>query len=255
MERGRIFLTSTLLLGICCFARPSEKIFTTSSSIKGVAHGTSGVFSVNSLENIAKETERYLQSFGLLDAQNQIPILRVHIRYADSSNFTGKPLYVGLRKCYLHPLALKKLEKAAALLSREHPHLRLLIWDCARPLHIQKYLWKKAPVPGTEKWKYLSNPTRGSLHNYGLALDLTLADSLGQPLDMGTDFDHFGVEAHPIMEEALHQSGKLSDVVLTRRRLLRRIMQAAGFNAIPHEWWHFNAVSRSTAETHFTLLP
>lgn len=223
--------------------------------MKGLASGAAGVLGAISVEYIAKETECYLQSYGLLDAQVRIPLLQVHIRYADSSNFTGKPLYVGLKKCYLHPLALKKLEKAASLLAREHPHLRLMVWDCARPMHIQKRLWEKASVPKTEKWKYLSNPNRGSLHNYGLAVDLTLADSLGHPLDMGTDFDHFGVEAHPIMEEVLHQRGKLSDSVLANRRRLRRLMQAAGFSTIPHEWWHFNAVSRATAETYFTLVP
>lgn len=255
---GRSALISVVLLfGLGCSARSSEKNRNSLilSGLQNIARNSAGSLKENFSSLSVSVSERNLQSQGLRDAQSQIPELFVHIRYADTSNFTGKPLYVGLNKCYLHPLALKKLEKAADLLARAYPHLRLLVWDCARPMHIQKLLWERAPVPKSEKWKYLSNPNRGSLHNYGLAVDVTLADAGGRPLDMGTDYDHFGAEAQPVMEDILLQSGKLSDTVLANRRLLRRIMQAAGFSAIPHEWWHFNAVSRTTAETHYTLLP
>lgn len=250
-----LVIPGMVFLSLGCFARPSGRVLSASSGIKNLALQSSYMPRKRALIKMAPETDRYLQSFGLLDARKHIPGLLVQIRYADSSNFTGKPLYLGLKRCYLHPLALKKLQKAAALLARQYPNLRILVWDCARPMHVQRLLWDAAPLPKSEKWKYLSNPNRGSLHNYGLAIDLTLADSLGVPLNMGTDYDHFGWEAHPVMEKRLRQSGILTDSVLANRRLLRSIMQAAGFNPIPHEWWHFNAVSRTTAENHFTLLP
>lgn len=196
-----------------------------------------------------------MQSMGLVDIQQEGLKIFVRLRYADSSNFAGRPLYVGLSRCYLHPIAARRLKKAVLLLAQEYPGLRLLIWDCARPLSVQHSLWQGLNVPRFEKGKYVSNPMRGSVHNFGLAVDVTLADSLGRPLDMGTDFDHFGPEAQPVMEEKLRAQGLLSDTVLKNRRILRRVMVASGFHTIPHEWWHFNAVSRQTASEKFEIIP
>jgi len=199
--------------------------------------------------------ELKLQDLGLVDIQTYVPDAIVWIRYADSSNFTGKPIYRGLKKCYLQNLAAEKLKKANELLKSEFPQLRFLIWDCARPLSAQKRLWNEAPLTKAEKWKYLSNPDQGSVHNFGLAIDLTLADSSGRMLDMGTDFDYFGEAAQPIREVESVMQGIISESALKNRKLLRKIMRRAGFSYIPHEWWHFNALPREEAIRRYSLLP
>lgn len=196
-----------------------------------------------------------MENFGLIQIQPKPKRLFIHMRYADTTNFLHQPVYPNSCGCFVHPYALKLLDKALDIFEKEYPDLGLLIWDCARPLSVQKQLWEKAEIPRTEKWKYLSHPERGSVHNFGLALDLTLADTSGRPLDMGTDFDHFGPEAQPVMEDILWKNGVLSEHVLNNRRLLRRIMRRAGFFPIPHEWWHFNAMSRRTASEKFSLIP
>ncbi|MCS6980661.1 MAG: M15 family metallopeptidase [Flavobacteriales bacterium] len=237
-EEKKLILPSTNMLGASC----SRVLISEAERSKD-----KGPFSFN-LDSV-------MQSFGLVDVQQEGLDVFVDLRYADSNNFAGRPLYVGLSRCYLHPLAASRLKKAVQMLAREYPGLRLLIWDCARPLSVQHSLWQGLKVPRLEKGKYVSNPRWGSVHNFGLAVDLTLADSLGRALDMGTDFDHFGPEAQPVMEENLRAQGLLSDSILKNRRILRRVMVASGFHPIPHEWWHFNAVSRQTALEKFKIIP
>lgn len=88
------------------------------------------------------------------------------------------------------------------------------------------------------------NPNRGGgLHNYGLAVDINIQDSLGQPLPMGTKVDHLGIEAHITQESELVRNGKISEAERQNRILLRRVMKEAGFRALPSEWWHFNFVA------------
>ncbi len=97
---------------------------------------------------------------------------------------------------------------------------------------MQWELWEKTPDP-----RYVTNPKKGSMHNRGMAIDLTLTDMDGNELDMGTSYDHFGPEAHPAYK-------KLPEPVLKRRKLLRRIMKKVGFRPIRTEWWHFSFMGR-----------
>ena len=112
-------------------------------------------------------------------------------------------------------------------------------------------------VKGTSKYKYVSNPNRGGgLHNYGLAVDISIQDSLGQPLPMGTQVDHLGVEAHITNEKRnWYINGKMSETERQNRILLRKVMKEAGFRALPSEWWHFNFCSRDVARQKYKLIP
>lgn len=111
-------------------------------------------------------------------------------------------------------------------------------------------------VKGTSKYKYVSNPNRGGgLHNYGLAVDISIQNSLGQPLPMGTKVDHLGVEAHITDEIGLVHNGKISETERQNRLLLRKVMKEAGFRALPSEWWHFNFCSRDVAKQKYKLIP
>ena len=120
-------------------------------------------------------------------------------------------------------------------------------------MSVQQKMW--AMVRGTDKTNYVSNPANGGgLHNYGLAVDLTIIDEKGEPLPMGTPFDFFGDAAHTTNEEALLDSGRITRPEFENRRLLRRLMKQAGFRSIPYEWWHFNACTRAEARQNYPVI-
>jgi len=178
----------------------------------------------------------------------------VHLRYSTTNNFLGKDVYGNLEEAYLQPEALSKLYKASELLSKSHPELKLLIWDAARPRRIQQVLWDKADIPLPERSQYVANPESGSIHNYGCAIDLTLADSSGNPLDMGTDYDDFSETAHIDNEAELILKGVLTDRQVQNRAILRSAMTEAGFIPIRSEWWHFDAFSRDETKSRFKIV-
>ena len=191
-------------------------------------------------------------SLGLVDIQQLDSTILVELKYATADNFTGEVIYHNFHQAYLHPVAANKLVKAQQLLRERHPDFHLLVYDAARPQHVQQQLWDK--VKGTPLSMYVAHPEKTGLHNYGMAVDLTIADSLSIPLDMGTPFDHFGKEAGITQEEWLLTMGLLTQEHINNRRLLRSIMRQAGFYAIEGEWWHFNACSRSEAKEKCELI-
>lgn len=201
----------------------------------------------------AEDLDTYLRNKGLVDISTLDSTIRVQLVYATPDNFLQKSVYTGITRAWLHPEAAKKLLVAQQLLKKEHPELTLVVYDAARPMEVQRKMW--ALVRGTDKVNYVSNPANGGgLHNYGMAVDVTILDEQGQPLPMGTPFDFFGEEAHTNNEDALLAAGKITDEAYNNRRLLRRIMRHAGFRVIPYEWWHFNACSRAEARESYPVL-
>lgn len=197
---------------------------------------------------------RYMDSLGLVDVTELDSSLAVKLMYTQADNFTGEVLYDDLSEAYLHPDAAHALVKAQRALKKLHPSYSLLIYDAARPMSVQKKMWNV--VKGTAKYKYVSNPNRGGgLHNYGLAVDISIQDSLGQPLPMGTKVDHLDAEAHITQESELVRNGKMSETERQNRILLRKVMKEAGFRALPSEWWHFNFCSRDVARQKYKLIP
>jgi len=146
------------------------------------------------------------------------------IRYATADNITGQPIYAEPR-CFLRPEAAAALKRAADL--ARHAGLRLIVFDGYRPRAAQALLWRACPDA-----RYVIPPEVGSTHTRGIAVDLTLADDSGQPLDMGTDFDDMRELAWPASTEVSPQA-------LRHRMWLTGIMHAAGFIGIATEWWHF----------------
>jgi zinc D-Ala-D-Ala dipeptidase len=165
----------------------------------------------------------------LVDVAAAIPDAVIDIRYATKDNFVGEVLY---------PKAVCKLRRAVrtrlvavaeALRKRDR---RLLLWDCYRPLAIQKKLWKKVPDPN-----YVADPKTGSKHNRGAAIDLAVVDKAGKPVLLPTKFDEFSSAAH--RDHALvAPNGRDA-------KLLSDAMTAAGFVPMPTEWWHFDAPDSS----------
>lgn len=209
---------------------------------------------------LGQSLEAAMKKLGLVDVQSADPSILVELKYATTDNFVGKAVYGDLTRAYLQPMAARRLASASQYLRAHHPGLHLLVYDAARPRQAQWNLWNALPnLPPRERRKYVADPREGSIHNYGCAVDLTLATldartGQAQPLDMGTRYDYFGELAYPSRELALLKAGKLTKQQLDNRQLLRTAMRQGGFSPIAYEWWHFNALSRQKAKAIFRIV-
>lgn len=194
----------------------------------------------------------YLEEQGLVNIHSLDSTIRVDLKYATIDNFTKEVLYDDLTEAYLHPIAAQKLTKAQQLLKEIDPDLSLLVYDAGRPMSVQKKMYKV--VQNTPYKEYVADPTKTGMHNYGMAVDLTICDSHGLALDMGTPFDFFGKAAGINNEEQLVNEGLLTREQIANRKLLRKVMTEAGFITIRGEWWHFNAGSRTEAKSNTKLI-
>lgn len=194
-----------------------------------------------------------MSDFGLVDVGRMDSTIQVNLMYAADSNFTGVVLYDDLREAYLHPEAAEAVLKAQNELHALFPGYNLLVKDAARPMSVQKKMFRA--VQGTPKANYVANPAKGGgLHNYGLAVDITIVDEHGNELPMGTPVDHLGPEANIDREAEMVVRGVISETERQNRLLLRRVMTAAGFKPLRTEWWHFNLVSKRQAQAKYKLL-
>lgn len=196
--------------------------------------------------------ESYLKTQNLVIVNEMDTTIFFDLKYATTDNFTKTILYDSLLNIYLHPLAADKLIKAQKRLKTIHPKYSLLVYDAVRPLSVQKRMFQV--VQNTQYAAYVANPSRTGLHNYGMAVDLTICDEKGNPLDMGTPFDYFGSAAGINKEAELVEKGILTKQQVKNRQLLRNIMLYAGFLTIRGEWWHFNAVSLSEAKKNYKVI-
>ena len=204
---------------------------------------------------LLQSLEAAMQRQGLINIQTIDPSIQVELKYSTTDNFVGKDVYGDLDRAYMQPIAARKLAKASAYLQTHHPNLRLLVYDAARPRQAQWNLWKALPnMPERERRQYVADPRQGSIHNYGCAVDLTVASKEGKPLDMGTKYDFFGEMAYPSREAALLKAGKLTQQQIDNRYILRTAMRQGGFTPIEYEWWHFNALSRAKAKQLFKIV-
>ena len=208
---------------------------------------------IDTAKKISILEQLFLDS-GLVDVRTLDSNILVDLKYSTEKNFLGKDLYGDLSKCYLHPEVARKLLKAQQLLKKENPGYNLLVFDGVRPRRIQWKMWEMLDMSDKEKIKYVSNPKFGSLHNFGAAVDLSIADSLGNELEMGTPFDFFGELAYPVSEKKYLLNGKLSFRQVENRKLLRKVMHGAGFFNIQTEWWHFNSCYRKEAIKKYKLI-
>ena len=183
------------------------------------------------------------------------PSILIDLRYSTKNNFLGEDIYGELDSCYLRKLPAEMLMEAHDFLKNSHPNLRFLVYDGLRPRDIQQKLWDALDtIPESERGQFVANPDEGSIHNYGAAIDLTLAYNDGKPLDMGTDYDHFGKLAFPVLEDSLFADGKLTKEQINNRGILRNVMTNAGFTTIDSEWWHFDAFSYEQTKNKFQII-
>jgi len=146
------------------------------------------------------------------------------VKYATKDNFTGEILY-DCGKVYLRRKVAEDLVKAHATVKTQG--YRMKIYDGYRPLSVQWRMWEKTPNKN-----YVADPRKGSMHNRGCAVDLTLVDAQGNELDMGSPFDFFGKEAHLDFPH--------SQQVKANRKVLQDAMKKHNFKTIKTEWWHFS---------------
>ena len=175
--------------------------------------------------------------------------IRVDLRYASANNFVGRDLYSPFDCAWLHRDAAAALEQVVAYLARRAPGHTALVLDALRPQRVQQQLWDA--LEGTGLQMYLANPARGSIHSYGMALDITILDPAGRELDMGTGFDDMTDLSHPALEEGFLAAGKLTEQQVANRQLLRDAMFQAGFLGIRTEWWHFDCGDRDVVRATF----
>ena len=153
------------------------------------------------------------------------PEILLDMKYATADNFLGQVVY-DCAECYLRKATAQALVAAQKDFVARGYSLKL--FDCYRPLSVQKKMWKI--LPGTH---YVANPAKGSKHNRGAAVDLTLVEiATGKEVDMGTPFDTFSPNAH-------HSYTDLPKEVLAHRQLLKEVLGKHNFKPIFSEWWHY----------------
>jgi D-alanyl-D-alanine dipeptidase len=180
-----------------------------------------------SAQQMPKEAGKFRQP-DLLELSKLDATIKLEIRYATANNFVGKPVYQQARAFLQRP--------AAEALLRAHRKLQqhgygLLIFDGYRPWAITKLFWELTPP---EKHNFVANPAKGSKHNRGCAVDLSLYDlQTGQEAQMPGAYDEMTARSYPTYKGGTKQQRE-------RRDLLRRAMEAEGFRVNEYEWWHFD---------------
>jgi zinc D-Ala-D-Ala dipeptidase len=178
--------------------------------------------------------------------------IAVDLRYASASNFVGRDLYSPHDCAWLHCDAAKALERVVAYLATRRADVRLMVLDALRPQRVQEALW--AALDGTSLRMYLADPVNGSIHSYGMAVDVTLIDRNGNELDMGTPFDDLTERSHPKLEEGFVIKGELTQSQIDNRHLLRDAMIHSGFAGISTEWWHYDCGDRANVRATYARV-
>ena len=180
-------------------------------------------FSQNAPPKEGQKREAHLVELITLDNT-----IKLDIRYATADNFVGRAVYPEGR-AFLQKPAAKAVVKVHQKLKKQG--LGLVIFDGYRPWTITKLFWDVVPE---DKRKFVADPAKGSKHNRGCAVDLSIYDlKTGQLIDMPSGYDEFTERASPDYPGGTEKQR-------ANRELLRRLMEDAGFTVNPNEWWHFD---------------
>jgi D-alanyl-D-alanine dipeptidase len=184
--------------------------------------------SQNQISNSVIQNQTILKDTCFVNLKDYSKDFEYDMKYASTDNFLKAKVY-DCAACFLRLKTVKALIEANKEFLKKG--YKIKIFDCYRPLAIQKKMWQIVPNPS-----YVADPSKGSIHNRGGAVDITLIDSKGNELDMGTPFDFFGVEAS-------HDYALVTPEVKKNRAILKKIMLKNGFKAFESEWWHYNLKS------------
>ena len=188
-----------------------------------------------------------IRQMGLVDIQSLDSEIMVELRYATTNNFMQQNIYGTLRKAYFLPHFARKVVRAQELLRQRHPEYRLLIYDAARPRSAQRRM--RQAVEGTPYTAYVADASRGGRHNYGVAVDLTIAEAwIGD--GRNTTLPHFKAYI-----AQMQRQGLISAEAAANRTLLVEIMDAVGLRPYAKEWWHYQErVSMTRTRELYKLL-
>lgn len=187
---------------------------------------------IDSMQTIDNYDELPELDNGFVEVNRLDPSILIDIKYATADNFVKAKMY-NCGRCFLRPEVAEAIIRVHKKLQKQD--LGIKIWDGYRPRPFQQRLWDKVPDE-----RYVTNPKKGSMHNRGAAIDLTIVDKKGKELDMGTPFDFFG-------EKAYQTYTNLPQKVLDNRKLLRETMASEGFKHIRTEWWHYSFTKKKYA--------
>lgn len=247
------FLFGWILIGLVLTSCRSEAPVNKVLSVEEVEE----IDSIPEIEIISYDSSVHhaLFELNLVDIYTIDSTIQVDLKYATTDNFMGFVLYDTLDRAFLQKDVAERLSKCQQFLKDSMPNYSLLVYDGVRPLGVQRQMWEAMDsIPPGERGKFVSNPAFGSVHNFGAAVDLTICDENGIPIDMGAGYDDFRDIAFPSKEWKFRQSGELSETQWKNRKLLRAVMRSQRFYNIPSEWWHFNACSRETAVAKYPKL-
>lgn len=164
----------------------------------------------------------------MIELKTEIPSIVYDLRYATTNNFMHRLMYpAGTSLTFLRSIAVNALKDVQEELQLKG--LGLKIFDAYRPYDVTVKFWELVKDD-----RYVANPAKGSGHNRGIAVDLTIINlTTGKELDMGTGFDNFS-------DTAYHTFTKLPEEILQNRILLKSVMEKYGFMAYNEEWWHYS---------------
>jgi D-alanyl-D-alanine dipeptidase len=200
----------------------------------------------------ANEIEKKFIGAGLVNIHAIDESIKVDLVNSDpDKNYFRENFYDGLNKAYLRREISHKLSLAQKHLKSEFPEYSILIMDAARPRSVSKLMFEK--MKGTKFEKYVANPKNGSMHNYGIAVDVSIVDATDQEIDMGfTPFYNSNLSIY--WGVAKLKMFKLSEAQKKNRKLLSTVMKKAGFIPLSYEWWHFDGMPKDEARKKYQII-
>lgn len=229
--KSLILLIFSMILSLCCYSQTIEN---------------------------HTDFDSLMKEYGLVDIEMLDDEILVELKYSTTDNFVGEDMYLDLERAYLEESFAERVVEAQRLLKSRYPEYTLLIYDAARPISVQRYM--RSIVDGTPFQNFVADGSRGGRHNYGVAVDLTIAHADGTPLDMGAGFDDFSdaaaVKGTPDTDDittrtidvyreyvnSLALSGVITFEAAHNRILLLEVMCEAGLVPYRREWWHFEEI-------------
>ncbi len=251
---GVTFILTAILLIACNERKPENEVYTLRKKIVYQIVPDTAKQAPAPVNRDTSYLEHVFKSYDLVNIASLDSTIATDLRYADTNNFLGRDFYDGLRNAYFTCELAIRLCNAQFFLHQVDSSLDLVILDAARPLHIQQMMWDSLDMAPDRKYIYLSPPSETSMHNYGCAADVSVRDSTGKLLDMGSEYDSFQKLSQPLNEAVFLRSGQLSEQALYNRKMLRYIMKRAGLRGINTEWWHFALGSKNEAVARYQLI-
>ena len=200
----------------------------------------------------ANDIEKEFVEAGLIDVHTVDNSIKVDLVNSDpDKNYFREDFYGGLSKAYLRREVAQKLSKAQTHLKAVFPSYSIIVMDAARPRSVSRRMYDK--MKGTRFEKFVADPKKGSMHNYGIAIDVTIVDGDGNEIDMGfTPFYKSDLSIY--WGYAKLKLFDLNEGQKENRALLSQVMQQAGFIPLSYEWWHFNGMRQDEARKKYKII-